>query len=179
MPKYVAFLRAINVGGHTVKMDQLRTLFAELGFANVETFIASGNVVFDTKSTNTKSLEGKIEKHLLRTLGYDVTTFVRSVKELADIARYQPFNEEELNTVGNTLFICFVADRPTKDATKKLLSLTSAVDAFHVNEREVYWLYRRNNGESKFYGPPLEKVLGMQTTVRNSNTIKRLATKYS
>jgi uncharacterized protein (DUF1697 family) len=178
MPKYVAFLRAINVGGHTVKMEQLRSLFEELGFANVETFIASGNVIFDTKSTNTKSLESKIEKHLLKRLGYGVTTFVRSLKELADIARHKPFTDEEVNADGNTLFVCFVADRPTKDATKTLLSQASTVDAFHVNGREVYWLYRRNNGESKFYGPPLEKSLGMKTTVRNSNTIKRLTAKY-
>jgi uncharacterized protein (DUF1697 family) len=46
MPKYVAFLRAINVGGHTVKMDHLRRLFEALGFTNVETFIASSDVVF-------------------------------------------------------------------------------------------------------------------------------------
>ena len=61
MPKYVAFLRAINVGGHLVKMDYLRTLFEALGFENVETFIASGNVIFDSKSKNTQALEKKIE----------------------------------------------------------------------------------------------------------------------
>src|SRR5213593_4100703 len=124
MPKFVAFLRAINVGGHTVKMDQLRILFEALGFANVETFIASGNVIFETKTTNSKSLERKIEKHLEQSLGYEVTTFVRSVAELAEIARYQPFSEDELTADGNTLFICFVADRPAKEATKKLLSLS-------------------------------------------------------
>jgi len=146
MPKYIAFLRAINVGGHTVKMDQLRDLFEELGFANVETFIASGNVIFDTKSSNAKSLEGKIEKHLAKALGYEVKTFVRSVAELAKIASHPSFSDEELATEGNTLFVCFVADRPTNDAKKKLLSLASPIDGFHINEREVYWLYRRSNG---------------------------------
>src|SRR5882672_2972393 len=122
MPKYIAFLRAINVGGHTVKMDQLRTLFEALGFANVETFIASGNVVFDTKTANTKTLESKIQKHLAKSLGYEVTTFVRSVNELAEISNHESFSEEELTAEGNTLFVCFVADRPTNEATKKLLS---------------------------------------------------------
>jgi uncharacterized protein (DUF1697 family) len=70
MPKYVAFLRAINVGGHTVKMDYLRHLFETLGLSNVETFIASGNVIFDSPSRNTKTLEKKIERHLLEKLGY-------------------------------------------------------------------------------------------------------------
>ena len=64
MPRLVAFLRAINVGGHIVKMDQLRKLFAELGFANVETFIARGNVLFDSSSKSGPALEKKIEKHL-------------------------------------------------------------------------------------------------------------------
>ena len=56
MPKYIAFLRAINVGGHIVKMDQLRKLFEELQFEHVEKFIASGNVIFDTKSKNIAAL---------------------------------------------------------------------------------------------------------------------------
>src|SRR5712671_5083248 len=91
MSKYIAFLRAINVGGHTVKMDHLRSLFEAMGFSNVETFIASGNVIFDSKSKNTKALESKIEQGLEPSLGYAVTTFIRSVSELADVARYQPF----------------------------------------------------------------------------------------
>ena len=74
MPKYFAFLRAINVGGHTVKMDYLRALFEALGFANVETFIASGNVIFETKSKDTNALQREIEKHLHQALGYEVAT---------------------------------------------------------------------------------------------------------
>ena len=178
MPKYVAFLRAINVGRHLVKMDHLRSLFEELGFANVETFIASGNVIFDTKTTNTKSLESKIEKHLEESLGYEVTTFLRSVTELAAIAQHKPFSEEELTADGNTLYIAFVRDKPSSEAAKKMESLSSAIDAFHVHEREVYWLYRRNNGESKYYGAALEKGMVMPATLRNVNTIRRLAAKY-
>ena len=76
MPKFIAFLRAINVGNHTVTMDQLRRLFEELGFTNVETFIASGNVIFDAKAKTVSSLEAKIEKHLEKVLGYEVSTMV-------------------------------------------------------------------------------------------------------
>src|SRR2546426_4439388 len=98
MPKYVAFLRAINVGGHTVKMDHLRLLFEALGFSNVETFIASGNVIFDSKSKNTKALEEKIEGCLYETLGYPVSTFIRSTVEVATIANYKPFNAAALKS---------------------------------------------------------------------------------
>ena len=91
MPRYIAFLRAINVGGHTVKMDVLRQHFEALGFSQVETFIASGNVVFETTAKNTRTLEKKIEQQLRAALGYEVATFIRTTAELAAIAQYQPF----------------------------------------------------------------------------------------
>jgi hypothetical protein len=62
--RYVAFLRAINVGGHVVKMDRLRTLFEGLGFANVSTFIASGNVVFDSTATDTRPIPRSVQRSL-------------------------------------------------------------------------------------------------------------------
>src|SRR5262245_10486903 len=159
-------------------MDQLRGLFESLGLENVETFIASGNVIFDAGTTKTEVLERKIEKHLQKSLGYEVTTFVRTVKELAEIARYEPFAAEELTADGNTLFVCFVAKKLSAAATEKLLSHVSRVDNFHHYGREVYWLYRRKHGESKFYGPLLEKTLTVKTTVRNINTVNRLVAKY-
>ena len=91
MPRYIAFLRAINVGGHTVKMDRLRQHFESLGFANVETFIASGNVVFETTAMDTAALETRIAAALHAALGYEVATFIRTEAELSGIAEYQPF----------------------------------------------------------------------------------------
>ena len=60
MPKLFAFLRAINVGGHVVKMDQLRDFFIALRLIDVENFIASGNVIFESKSKNPEALERNI-----------------------------------------------------------------------------------------------------------------------
>ena len=177
MPKYVALLRAINVGGHTVKMDYLRSLFEDLGFANVETFIASGNVIFDARSKDTRALEGKIEKHLQKTLGYEVKTFVRTTSELASVANYKPFSDSELN--AHALFIGFVAESPSAAAKQKLLSFTSDVDDLHVHGREVYWLCRtRMLSDSSFSGALLEKILGMRATFRNSTTLKKIAARY-
>src|SRR5882757_7927667 len=98
MPKYVAFLKAINVGGHVVKMETLKELFADLKFSNIESFIASGNIIFDTKSTPDQKLEQKIEKHLEYALGYPVGTFVRSIEEVHAISIYQPFSEDLVKT---------------------------------------------------------------------------------
>ena len=180
MTKYVALLRAINVGGHTVKMDHLRSLFEALGFANVETFIASGNVVFESKSGTSKVLEGKIEKHLQATLGYEVKTFVRVVSELAAVAAYKPFSESELNKEGHTLYIGFVADSPGDQAKQKLLPFCGEVDDLHVQGREIYWLCRTIRiSDSKFSGAVLEKILGVRATFRNATTVRKIAAKYS
>ena len=78
MPRLVAFLRAINVGGHTVTMDDLRRLFVKMDFDGVETFIASGNVVFESRPKGGAALEKKIEAALHKALGYEVKSFLRS-----------------------------------------------------------------------------------------------------
>jgi uncharacterized protein (DUF1697 family) len=178
MPKYVALLRAINVGGHTVKMDHLRTLFEAIGLANVETFIASGNVIFDSKSKDTLALERKIEKHLLETLNYEVKTFVRAISDLAAVANYKPFRDSELNT--HALYIGFVAESPGAAAKQKLLSFRNEVDDLHVDGREVYWLCRATRmSDSRFSGALAEKILSLRVTFRNSTTVKKIAAKYS
>ena len=78
MTRLIAFLRAINVGGHTVTMDKLRKEFEALGLMEVETFIASGNVIFTPRSLDVVALEKKIEARLRASLGYEVATFVRT-----------------------------------------------------------------------------------------------------
>ena len=179
MPKYVAFLRAINVGGHTVKMDYLRSLFAALGFTKVETFIASGNVIFDSPSRSAAALEKKIETSLQQTLGYPAATFIRSTAELKDIASYKPFSAAELSAEGHSLYVGFMAASPSEAATHALLSLHLKTDDFHLHGREVYWLLRRKFSDSEFTGARLEKILGLPVTLRNSTTVKKLAAKYS
>jgi uncharacterized protein (DUF1697 family) len=158
-------------------MDYLRSLFEAIGFSNVETFIASGNVIFDSRSRDGPALERKIEKHLQATLGYEVKTFVRAISELAAVANYKPFSESELNT--HTLYIGFLADRPSDPSKQKLLSFICDVDDLHVQGREVYWLCRaKMMSDSKFSGALAEKILGMPVTFRNSTTVKKLAAKY-
>ena len=176
--KYVAFLRAINVGGHTVKMDHLRNLFESMGFANVETFIASGNVIFDSKTKSTAALEKKIEKQLQAALGYEVKTFLRTLDEIADVIRDESFQTSELGAPGNILYIGFMSATPGEAAIKKLASLVDDVNDFHVREREVYWLRRTKVGESQYSGGIIEKTLKAPVTFRNSTTVKKILAKY-
>jgi uncharacterized protein (DUF1697 family) len=177
MPRYVALLRAINVGGRRVKMDHLRKLFEALGFVNVETCIASGNVIFDSDE-DPRPVERKVEGHLQASLGYEVATFVRTVSELADAARYRPFDPSDLDVEGNTLYIAFLHAAPSVQAEQKLTTYRTKVDDFRVHGREVYWLCRKKVGESSFSGASLEKTLGMPATMRNATTIEKLVVKY-
>jgi uncharacterized protein (DUF1697 family) len=179
MPKYVAFLRAINVGGHTVKMDELRRMFEALEFANVETFIASGNVIFDAPSGRTRAFEKKIEAFLHDSLGYEVATFIRSVAEVAKIAAYTPFADLERNAEGGVLSIGFLQEPPTDEAQQQVLGLATPLDEFHIHTRELYWWCRRKFSDSGVSGAQLARALGMQTTVRNVTTVQRIAAKYA
>lgn len=178
MSKYVAFLRAINVGGHTVKMDYLRRLFEGMDFSHVETFIASGNVIFTSPTSDRKALEQQIADSLQTALGYEVATFIRTPAELTAIAQSKPFPPADLDDPGNTLYIAFTADPPTEAAQQKLLTFTTAVDEFQVDGCDIYWLCHKKISESSFSGALLEKILGQPATVRNANTVKKIAAKY-
>lgn len=90
MQRYFALLRGINVGGHRIKMDRLRELIEALGFAQVETFIASGNVIFSSPSQDVRAMEERIARHLHEALGYEVTTLIRTQSELDSIAAFEP-----------------------------------------------------------------------------------------
>ena len=178
MAKHIAFLKAINVGGHTVKMDHLKQLFEKMGFQKVETFIASGNVVFETKSKTVDAIKKKIEKELEKSLGYKVATFIRTTKELKEIAEHKPFKESDLDHKQNYLYIGFLDNQPDKESQKKVLALSDKANEFHFNKTELYWLCRKNFSDSGITGKTLEKALGMETTIRNSTTIRKMVLKF-
>jgi uncharacterized protein (DUF1697 family) len=178
MPRLIAFLRAINVGGHNVTMKELRGVFEALGLKEVETFIASGNVIFTSRSTEIRSLQQKIENRLMKSLGYEVKTFIRTESEVAAIARYKPFTESQRNSAA-ALNVAFLADPVGAEARKSLMALRTEIDDFHVCGREVYWLCKTKQSDSKFSNTRFEKTLNARATWRNVNTVVRLAARYS
>jgi len=177
MSKYIAFLRAINVGGHNVKMEYLRQLFESIGLSNVETFIASGNVIFDANAGNTKVLEKKIETCLLEALGYEVATFIRTAAELAEISKYKSFPQPQLDT-ATALNIGFLADVLDDKSKQKLMLLQTDIDSFNVDGREIYWMCKKKQSDSKVSNAAIEKTLGIKSTLRSVNTVNKLAEKY-
>ena len=177
MGRTFAFLRAINVGGHTVTMERLRELFEQLGLGHVETFIASGNVVFDRGSQDEKALGKRIEKHLHQSLGYEVVTFLRTEQELATLVKGCPFAEAEV-AAARALNVALVQAPLTREAETRLQALRTELDAFRPSGREVWWLCQAKQSESTFSNAVFEKALGLKATFRGFNTLQRLATKY-
>ncbi len=170
MPRRIAFLRAINVGGHVVKMDHLRKLFTSFGFDDIETLIASGNVIFDAKSTSTAKLEDHIEAGLLAELGYEVVTMVRTPKELTEIVAHRPFSLE-------TSVVGFLKNAPSAAATREALAWQIGDEEIAIRGKELYWRHGGRMSESALGKIKIERTLG-PTTMRNLNTVAKIAAKY-
>jgi uncharacterized protein (DUF1697 family) len=171
--RHIAFLRAINVGPHVVKMDRLRKIFEAMAFTHVETFIASGNVIFDSPSSDRAALEARIERDLKKALGYDVGTFIRSCPEVSAIAARDPFD----GPTDCPLYVVFLKTAADRALRKRLAELCSDTDAFQAHKRELYW--QSHNGISQSAAAvPFGKAFATGGTMRNVTTVRKLAAKY-
>ena len=177
MVRDVAFLRAINVGGHVVRMERLRSLFEGLGFSEVETFIASGNVIFRTGEKDTQSIEAQIARGLEEALGYEVATFIRTEAELAQIAAYEAFPQAQVEA-ATAYNIAFLHEPLGEQAKQALKGLQTEIDAFVVRATEIYWLCQKKQSESTFSNAVLEKRLRVKSTIRGVATVQRLAARF-
>lgn len=173
MPRCIAFLRAVNVGGRTVKMDALRAAFEALGLAKVQTFIASGNVVFETRARDLAALERRIETQLQERFGFELDTFIRTEAELAAIVAHPAFDAAAAATAA-THVVGFIAAAPDAAARQLIAGFASAVDRFHVHGRELYWLSTVRQSDSKFSNTGFEKVLQRRATFRSISTLRKL-----
>jgi uncharacterized protein (DUF1697 family) len=180
MPRYIAFLRGINVGGHRVKMDRLRSIFAELGLKDVSTFIASGNVLFTTESGDADGLRKRIEGQLTSQLGYEVPTFLRSPSELAAIVAFSPPGTVTQTASDSSHYVIFLDTSIPDSLRSELTQLNSEMDHFCFSETEAHWLIQGKLTESPLFGPGLDQATrGVRTTMRNMNTLGRIAAKIS
>jgi uncharacterized protein (DUF1697 family) len=174
MTKYIAFLRAINVGGRTVKMDLLKQHFAMPGFKNIATYIQSGNVVFEHASGDVNALTKKIETKLLKELGYEVKTLLKTVPDLEAVIKNNPFKK---HADDMSLYVTFLSAMPDATLVKQLLALQTAYEQFQFVGAEVYVLVKKGGyGESKFSNNFMEKKLKLDATTRNWATINKMLT---
>lgn len=173
--KYAAFMRALNVGGRVVKMDELKRIYVGLGFANVESFIASGNIVFDSPSKDRAALEAKIEAGLARALGYASETFIRDFAQLAAIGAAEPF--EGVHDAP-TYLVGFIRRPLDAAARKRFFALATPNDRFAATGTEVWWHSDIGQGESKFSANAFDRALGVTSTWRNLRTVRRMVAKW-
>ncbi len=176
MPRYAAFLRAVNVGGHgVVKKEALRRAFEAAGCTDVETFLASGNVVFSSKGGT--GLDAKIASVLEKALGYEVATFVRTIDEVVAAAGHEPFPKRDPARFP-TYLVGFLSKTLDAGGVERLSALESPGDRFHVRGRDFWWLSKYHQARPAITPRQLEKALGEPTTLRNVNTIRRMAERY-
>jgi uncharacterized protein (DUF1697 family) len=175
LKRYIAFLRAVNVGGTTIiKMSDLKRTFESFGLENVETYIQTGNVIFDSDESKASIVEKQIEDELAAAFGKRIRLFVRTTREVAKMVEACPFIPKD----GETVYIAILEKKPDLKSVDALLSLRSKADDFAVTGKEVFNL-RRDRNDSIFSNNFVEKTLGVAGTTRNLTTIKKLAEKYS
>ena len=179
MHHYIAFLRGMNLGNRRIKMDQLKALFEQMKFGDVSTFIASGNVLFTSKTAQSGEVEKLIQRQLEKSLGYAVDTFVRTRAELAAVAAFQPFSRADLAAPANTVHVGFLKEALSPDAKRSMLACRTEVDEFCVEGRDYYWLCRIKSNESKVWSSaPMKAVKLPSSTMRNLTTVRKLVTQY-
>ncbi len=158
-------------------MQQLKRQFESMGFSDVETFIASGNVIFNSTHRDSSSAERKISKKLKEALGYDADAFVRTREELAAVDRFKPASDERLAS-ALSYHVGFADGEFDILEQKKIAAFSTDLDDICADAREVYWVAQTRFCDSKVSSRALEKAMGRKATFRNINTVRRLLAKY-
>lgn len=167
----------MNLGKRRLEMSRLRDLFGELGYEDVATFIASGNVIFSTTERDAKALESRIAVQLEESLGYRVDTFIRTLPDVEAIARSSRFVEDGED--GVTIHVGFLHDAPSPELKRGLLAMRTSVDEIHVDGREYYWLCRIRTSDSKIWTSREVRALCLPTsTMRNMSSVRKLVAKH-
>lgn len=174
MFQYIAFLRAINVGGaRIIKMAELKTMFEKHGFESVKTYIQSGNIIFNTKEKDVNKIQKIIGSSILKSFGHDVDVMIRTKSELENILKKNPFLKFESETVKN--YITLLSDIPEKEAAGKFISMATEFEKVGLIGKELYALIDKTyTGKSIFIPKLIEKILNVKSTGRNLNTMNKL-----
>jgi uncharacterized protein (DUF1697 family) len=174
MKRYIAFLRGINVSGHNlVKMDVLKGIFLMPGIKDITTYIQSGNVLFDTKPIDNILLQQKIEKQLLKELGFPVKVIVRSITEVGQVIASNPFTELPEGD-ARKLYVTFLGTEPIADKVAELQALCTGSDEQMVITGTTLYFLSPAYGNTKFSNTFVEKKLGVSATTRNWATLNKV-----
>lgn len=176
MKRYAAFLRGINLGGRRIKNEALRSHAEELGFEEVSTFRASGNLIFAAEGAEA-AVGKRLEEGLGEALGYEVPVYLRDEAELLAIASRRPFTAKQQSGSKGKLQIALLRRRPSSAARDKALALATEDDRLAVEGRELFWLPRGGMAESDLDLKAVAATLG-PTTIRTMGTIEQIASRH-
>lgn len=172
--RYVALLRAVNVGARKVPMARLRELCTDFGWSGVVTYIQSGNVVFETKGRR-NSLENTLEQALEQEFGFDVPCMVRSAREWRTVHASNPFPEATADA-PNRVMAGIAKGGIARDAAERLAERARDGEEVKV-AGEVLWIhYPGGSGRSALTPALLDRAAGFPVTTRNARTVERLMT---
>lgn len=174
MTSYAALIRGIMPTNPNMRNEKLRGVFEGLGFMNVRTVIASGNVLFETKSKNAQGLETDIERALQKQLGFKGTTIIRNREEIARLVRLDPFKGLAHNR-KTSLNVTFLKDEP-----KKGVALPYRGKGYRVmgrNGRSVFSIVDLRGATTPDLMRWLEKEFGKELTTRTWKTVEKLLQK--
>lgn len=176
MPRYVAFFGSINVGGNRLKMADLRAAFEAEDFSNVETVVASGNVLFDFADRPTRGLEEKLGRMLADRFGMDAAVCVRGRDEVAAAIADNPFAGKNEDKFVHTHFL---EDQPTEAQFKDLIVTQSerGSEKLAAGDRALYIDFGEGVADSKLTGAFMERRLGCKGTARNMRSLARILAK--
>lgn len=171
MKTYITMLRGINVSGQKqVRMAELKSLYESIGFADVETYVQSGNVVFESEEQDVKKLANSIETRIERTFGFSVPVLVRSADDFRRILESHPFKNEEPVRV----LVTFLYERPDPSKLEALRRYEDKVDRFAIGGQEIFLFCPGGYGRTKLSNTFFERKLGVIATTRNWKTVNRL-----
>ena len=170
---YVAFLRGMNLGRRRIKNEDLRAHVEALGFAEVSTFLASGNVIFEADLGDVEAIARRIESGLEKALDYAVPTFVRTAADVRRIAAHDPFP----GASGGKPQVALLATAPSAPVQAEVEGFATAEDRIAVDGSELYWLPAGNLTDSELDLRTIGSLLGPMT-IRTKRTLERIAAKY-
>lgn len=171
MKTYIALLRGINVSGkNKVPMAELRALLSKLGFANVQTYIQTGNIIFQSANNNTLVLAAEIEKGIQSCFGFQVPVLVLQPSTLHTIFNKCPFPQSEKE---NSYFILLFAE-PNNGLINDVLQINYPNETFSITNKCVYFYCKTGYGKAKCNNNFFEQKLKVTATARNYKTMLKL-----
>jgi uncharacterized protein (DUF1697 family) len=177
VPRYVAFLRAINIGGRRASSAQLAACLEGRGFTNVANFRASGNLIFDADRASETTLTKRVDEALTTGLGFEVRSFVRTAAQVRAIAAHEPFPPDVLAASQGRLQVALLAKRPPNRAREQVLALATDADHLAIAGRELYWLPSGPTMRTELDLRLIDTLVG-ENTRRTKNMIEEIAAKF-